>query len=163
MADIVTPALGESVSEATVARWTKKPGEAVKKDELLVELETDKVNLEVVAPADGVLSQVLAEEGASVTAGAKLGVVTEGGAATAAPTKKGGTTVSPAPEGDAQPESAGAPKSDAAPAASRQNTPSSPAIPDTSAPDQRGGGAALEIKTPAMGESVSEGTVGAWA
>ncbi|MEJ2818563.1 biotin/lipoyl-containing protein, partial [Caulobacter sp. CCG-8] len=85
MADIMTPALGESVTEATVARWTKKAGEAVKKDELLVELETDKVSLEVVAPADGVLASIAAEEGATVVPGTVLGVVTEGGAATAAP------------------------------------------------------------------------------
>ena len=52
MADIMTPALGESVTEATVARWTKKAGDAVRKDEILVELETDKVSLEVAAPAD---------------------------------------------------------------------------------------------------------------
>jgi 2-oxoglutarate dehydrogenase E2 component (dihydrolipoamide succinyltransferase) len=134
MADIVTPALGESVSEATVARWTKKPGEAVKKDELLVELETDKVNLEVVAPADGVLAQVLVEEGGSVTAGAKLGVVTEGAAA-AAPAAK--AAAAPAPKA-----SAPTPAPTAAPAS---------------------GGAAIEVKTPAMGESVSEGTVGAWS
>ena len=82
MADIMTPALGESVTEATVARWTKKAGEAVKKDELLVELETDKVSLEVVAPADGVLASINAEEGATVVPGTVLGVVTEGGAAT---------------------------------------------------------------------------------
>eukprot|EP01030_Chromulinospumella_sphaerica_P032275 gene32275-33002_t len=49
----MTPALGESVSEATVASWKKKPGEAVKKDEIIVELETDKVSLEVASPADG--------------------------------------------------------------------------------------------------------------
>jgi 2-oxoglutarate dehydrogenase E2 component (dihydrolipoamide succinyltransferase) len=53
MADIMTPALGESVTEATVARWAKKPGESVRKDEILVELETDKVSLEVAAQADG--------------------------------------------------------------------------------------------------------------
>src|ERR1700741_982998 len=53
MADIMTPALGESVTEATVARWAKKAGEAVRKDEVLVELETDKVSLEVAAPAGG--------------------------------------------------------------------------------------------------------------
>ena len=52
MADILTPTLGESVTEATIAKWTKKAGEPVKKDEMLVELETDKVSLEVVAPAD---------------------------------------------------------------------------------------------------------------
>jgi murein DD-endopeptidase MepM/ murein hydrolase activator NlpD len=55
MADILTPALGESVAEASIAKWTKKVGDAVKKDEVLVELETDKVSLEVVAPADGVV------------------------------------------------------------------------------------------------------------
>ena len=81
MADILTPTLGESVSEATVAKWTKKAGDAVKKDELLVELETDKVSLEVVAPADGVLAEISAGEGDTVTAGAVLGKVTEGGAA----------------------------------------------------------------------------------
>jgi len=55
MTDIMTPALGESVTEATVARWTKKAGDSVRRDEVLVELETDKVSLEVVAPEDGVL------------------------------------------------------------------------------------------------------------
>ncbi|MCA3713248.1 MAG: dihydrolipoamide succinyltransferase, partial [Phenylobacterium sp.] len=81
MADIMTPALGESVSEATVARWTKKPGESVRKDEILVELETDKVSLEVAAPADGVLESISAEEGATVEPGAVLGRVREGAAA----------------------------------------------------------------------------------
>ena len=85
MADIMTPALGESVSEATVARWAKKPGEAVRKDEILVELETDKVSLEVAAPADGVLESISAEEGATVEPGAVLGRVKEGAAAAAAP------------------------------------------------------------------------------
>jgi len=85
MADIMTPALGESVSEATVARWAKKPGEAVRKDEILVELETDKVSLEVAAPADGVLESIAAEEGATVEPGAVLGRVKEGAAAVAAP------------------------------------------------------------------------------
>ncbi len=73
MSDILVPTLGESVSEATVARWTKKAGEAVRKDEILVELETDKVGLEVAAPADGTLSEIAAEEGATVTPGQVLG------------------------------------------------------------------------------------------
>lgn len=85
MADILTPALGESVTEATIAKWTKKVGDAVKKDELLVELETDKVSLEVVAPADGVLGVINAAEGDTVVPGTVLGSVTEGGAAAAAP------------------------------------------------------------------------------
>ncbi|MBT9472863.1 MAG: 2-oxoglutarate dehydrogenase complex dihydrolipoyllysine-residue succinyltransferase [Pseudomonadota bacterium] len=80
MADIMTPALGESVTEATVARWTKKAGDAVRKDEILVELETDKVSLEVAAPADGVLEFIAAEEGATVVPGAVLGRMAEGAA-----------------------------------------------------------------------------------
>ncbi len=81
MADIMTPALGESVTEATVARWTKKAGDAVRKDEILVELETDKVSLEVAAPSDGTLSEIAFEEGATVEPGAVLGKITEGAVA----------------------------------------------------------------------------------
>jgi 2-oxoglutarate dehydrogenase E2 component (dihydrolipoamide succinyltransferase) len=97
MADINTPALGESVTEATVARWTKKVGEAVKKDEILVELETDKVSLEVASPADGVLSAIGAEEGATVVPGTILGVVTEGATASAAPAAAAPKAAAPAP------------------------------------------------------------------
>ena len=96
MADIMTPALGESVTEATVARWAKKPGEAVRKDEILVELETDKVSLEVAAPADGVLSSIAAEEGATVEPGAVLGYLTEGAVATAKPAAPKAETPPPA-------------------------------------------------------------------
>ena len=97
MADIMTPALGESVTEATVARWTKKVGEAVKKDEILIELETDKVSLEVASPADGVLSAIGAEEGATVIPGTVLGVVTEGATASAAPAAAAPKAAAPAP------------------------------------------------------------------
>ncbi|WP_436356611.1 2-oxoglutarate dehydrogenase complex dihydrolipoyllysine-residue succinyltransferase [Brevundimonas sp. CEF1] len=84
MADILTPALGESVSEASIAKWTKKVGDAVRKDEVLVELETDKVSLEVVAPADGVLAAINAAEGDTVVPGTVLGSVSEGASAPAA-------------------------------------------------------------------------------
>jgi 2-oxoglutarate dehydrogenase E2 component (dihydrolipoamide succinyltransferase) len=80
MTDIMTPALGESVTEATVARWAKKAGDFVKRDEILVELETDKVNLEVAAPEDGVLSEIDVEEGATVVPGQRLGRVGAKGA-----------------------------------------------------------------------------------
>jgi 2-oxoglutarate dehydrogenase E2 component (dihydrolipoamide succinyltransferase) len=107
MADIMTPALGESVTEATVARWTKKAGEAVKKDEVLVELETDKVSLEVAAPADGVLSEIAAEEGATVEPGTVLGRVTEGaGAAAAAPAPAKKAEAAPAAKPEPKPEPA---------------------------------------------------------
>jgi 2-oxoglutarate dehydrogenase E2 component (dihydrolipoamide succinyltransferase) len=103
MADIMTPALGESVSEATVARWAKKPGEAVRKDEILVELETDKVSLEVAAPADGVLESISAEEGATVEPGAVLGHLKEGASAAAAPAAAPAPAVAPAAPKAAQP------------------------------------------------------------
>jgi 2-oxoglutarate dehydrogenase E2 component (dihydrolipoamide succinyltransferase) len=73
MTDIVVPTLGESVTEATVAKWLKKPGDAVSKDETLVELETDKVSVEVSAPEAGTLGEIVAGEGATVEIGALLG------------------------------------------------------------------------------------------
>jgi 2-oxoglutarate dehydrogenase E2 component (dihydrolipoamide succinyltransferase) len=82
MADILTPTLGESVSEATIAKWSKKVGDPVRKDEILVELETDKVSLEVVSPSDGSLAEIKFAEGDTVTPGAILGSVTEGAVAT---------------------------------------------------------------------------------
>ncbi|MDF1793491.1 MAG: 2-oxoglutarate dehydrogenase complex dihydrolipoyllysine-residue succinyltransferase [Thalassobaculaceae bacterium] len=83
--EIKVPALGESVSEATVAKWMKAVGDAVAADEPLVELETDKVTLEVNAPASGVLQEIAAQEGAEVEVGALLGSIDE--SATAAPKK----------------------------------------------------------------------------
>ena len=83
--DVMVPALGESVTEATVSTWFKQVGEAVAQDEMLCELETDKVSVEVPSPAAGVLTEILAPEGATVEAAAKLAVVSAGaGAAVAA-------------------------------------------------------------------------------
>src|SRR3546814_17098486 len=83
--DIVVPALGESVTEATVAQWLKQPGEAVAVDEPLVELETDKVTLEVNASVAGVLSEVIVAAGENVEVGALLGRIGEGAGAAAKP------------------------------------------------------------------------------
>ena len=86
--EIRVPALGKSISEATVGKWFKKAGEAVRADEPLVELETDKVTLEVPAPGAGVLSEIAAETGQTVAIGALLGQLS-GGAAAAVPTQAG--------------------------------------------------------------------------
>ncbi|MDX2233180.1 MAG: 2-oxoglutarate dehydrogenase complex dihydrolipoyllysine-residue succinyltransferase [Hyphomonadaceae bacterium] len=80
MTDIVVPTLGESVTEATVAKWLKQPGDAVAKDETLVELETDKVSVEVSAPEAGTLGEIVAAEGATVEIGALLGRLGAGAA-----------------------------------------------------------------------------------
>ncbi|CAH1659480.1 2-oxoglutarate dehydrogenase complex dihydrolipoyllysine-residue succinyltransferase [Chelatococcus asaccharovorans] len=122
--EIRVPTLGESVTEATIGRWFKKQGEAVKADEPLVELETDKVTLEVNAPAAGVLAEITAKEGDTVEVGALLGSVGDGGAA-AAPAKAAGkpapapvaAAAAPAPAPAAAP--AAAAKGDNGPAVSR--------------------------------------------
>ncbi len=86
--EIKVPALGESVNEATVARWLKQPGDVVALDDPLVELETDKVTLEVNAPAAGTLTDIVAAEGSNVAVGAVLGRIGEGGAVAAKPAPK---------------------------------------------------------------------------
>ncbi|MEM7122251.1 MAG: 2-oxoglutarate dehydrogenase complex dihydrolipoyllysine-residue succinyltransferase [Pseudomonadota bacterium] len=102
--DITVPQLGESVTEATVANWFKKQGDAVKMDEALVELETDKVTMEVYAPADGVLAEVVAGEGTDVEVGALLARLNEGAAGGASPEAPAETPV--AEEPDAAPDKA---------------------------------------------------------
>ena len=72
---VMVPVLGESVTEATVSIWYKKPGDTVTQDEMLCELETDKVSVEVPAPAAGVLGQILAAEGSTVQAGGQLAII----------------------------------------------------------------------------------------
>ncbi|WP_027256411.1 2-oxoglutarate dehydrogenase complex dihydrolipoyllysine-residue succinyltransferase [Leisingera aquimarina] len=80
---VMVPSLGESVSEATVSSWFKKVGDSVAQDEMLCELETDKVSVEVPAPAAGVLSEIMADEGATVQATSQLGVIAAGAAGAA--------------------------------------------------------------------------------
>jgi 2-oxoglutarate dehydrogenase E2 component (dihydrolipoamide succinyltransferase) len=96
MTDIRVPTLGESVTEATVGKWFKQPGDAVAVDEPLVELETDKVTLEVPAPAAGVLGEIMAKNGETVGVGAILGQIIAGAAGAAAAAAKPAETAKPA-------------------------------------------------------------------
>ncbi len=108
MAEIRVPALGESVTEATIGKWFKKPGDVVAVDEPLVELETDKVTIEVPAPAAGVLTDVAVKDGDTVAVGALLGAIKEGaGAAPAKPTEAAPQAAPPTP---APPKPVAAPK-----------------------------------------------------
>ena len=100
MTEIRVPTLGESVTEATIGKWFKKAGDTVAVDEPLVELETDKVTIEVPAPAAGVLGDIVAKDGETVAVGALLGQITDGA-------------------GGAKPAAAAAPAKAAAPAALR--------------------------------------------
>jgi 2-oxoglutarate dehydrogenase E2 component (dihydrolipoamide succinyltransferase) len=134
--EITVPTLGESVTEATVGKWFKKLGDAVRADEALAELETDKVTLEVNAPVSGVISEIVVKEGETVAAGAILGSIAEGAAAAqAAPASKPSVKApqpkaeTPAPQpiqASPQPE----------PRAAPQPAPRSPAA-DTLAPSVR--------------------------
>jgi 2-oxoglutarate dehydrogenase E2 component (dihydrolipoamide succinyltransferase) len=140
---ITVPALGESITEATVAKWLKKVGDTVEADEPLVELETDKVSLEVPAPSAGVLSEILVQDGTDVAVGAVLGRVEESAAAKPAKSK---------PEAKkAEAKKADAKKAEAKPAAAEPR----PAA-------GNGSGAAVEVVVPAVGESVTEGTIAKW-
>jgi 2-oxoglutarate dehydrogenase E2 component (dihydrolipoamide succinyltransferase) len=119
--DIRVPTLGESVTEATIGKWFKKPGEAVRADEPLVELETDKVTLEVNAPASGVLAEIVVKDGETVGVGALLGSISAAGsgvaetptAAKAAAQPKPQDTPAQAPATPAAPAAAKAPPADA--------------------------------------------------
>ena len=111
--DIMVPTLGESVTEATVSTWFKKPGEAFEADEMLCELETDKVSVEVPAPAAGVMTKLLAEEGATVEAGGKLAIMSTDATAPAT------ALANDAPETTTAPASSGAKDVEDAPSAKK--------------------------------------------
>jgi 2-oxoglutarate dehydrogenase E2 component (dihydrolipoamide succinyltransferase) len=107
MTEIRVPTLGESVTEATIGRWFKKAGDAIKVDEPLVELETDKVTIEVPAPSAGVLLEIVAKDGETVAVGALLGQINPNGAGAATPAAK--AAPSPAPPPAATPPAAEVP------------------------------------------------------
>jgi 2-oxoglutarate dehydrogenase E2 component (dihydrolipoamide succinyltransferase) len=111
MTEIRVPTLGESVTEATIGKWFKHPGDAVAVDEPLVELETDKVTIEVPAPAAGVLSEIAAKDGETVAVGAVLGQIKDGAGAA--------KTATPAAKPAAAPPATAAAKPAAAPAAAK--------------------------------------------
>jgi 2-oxoglutarate dehydrogenase E2 component (dihydrolipoamide succinyltransferase) len=129
MTEIRVPTLGESVTEATIGRWFKKAGDAVAVDEPLVELETDKVTIEVPAPSAGTLGEIIAKDGETVAVGALLGQITEGGAAAkpaAAPAKPAAAAVAPA---QSAAPAAKAPPADRAPPADKAPPADAPLAP----------------------------------
>ncbi|MEP1600588.1 MAG: biotin/lipoyl-containing protein, partial [Hyphomonas sp.] len=130
MTDITVPTLGESITEATVGQWLKAKGDSVKKDDVLVELETDKVSVEVSATEDGVLSDIVANEGDTVEIGALLGKLSGGNGAAA------------------KPETAAA----ALPAHGGPKDPGG-------VPGKADKGELVDVEVPTMGESVAEGTL----
>jgi 2-oxoglutarate decarboxylase len=164
--DVVTPAAGESVTEGTILEWHVKVGDTIKLDDTIVEISTDKVDVELPSPAAGTVTELLVEEGDTVTVGqviARIAVGDEGGA----PAASGGNGSSPSNGSGAAPRdgdgagAANAPKPAAGQAVSESPTPSAPANP---APqdDAAGSGQIVDVLTPAAGESVTEGTILEW-
>ncbi|MGX1307137.1 2-oxoglutarate dehydrogenase E2 component (dihydrolipoamide succinyltransferase) [Amorphus suaedae] len=139
--EIRVPNLGESVTEATIAQWYKKEGDTVAQDEPLVELETDKVTVEVPAPSAGTLGEIAVKSGETVEVGALLGMISEGGGAAAAKTSGSDAKKSEAPKAEEKP----APKAEAS-----EDKPAA------------GGGEDVSIKVPSLGESVTEATIAKW-
>ena len=132
--EVRVPTLGESVTEATIATWFKKPGDSVAVDEMLCELETDKVTVEVPSPASGTLQEIVAAEGETVGVDALLATLSEGDA----PAKGDGE----AKKGNGEDKDS----SDSAPAEASSS----------------GGGEKVDVMVPTLGESVSEATVSTW-
>ncbi|TQU76794.1 dihydrolipoamide succinyltransferase [Xanthomonas perforans] len=143
--EVKVPVLPESVSDATIASWHKKAGEAVKRDENLVDLETDKVVLEVPSPVDGVLKEIKFDTGSTVTSNQILAIIEEGAVAAAAPAE--------AKKADAPAPAAAAPAAAPAPAAA-----AAPAAASKSAADALPPGARFSAITQGVDPSQVEGT-----
>ncbi|MGX1612070.1 biotin/lipoyl-containing protein, partial [Streptomyces celluloflavus] len=142
---VTLPALGESVTEGTVTRWLKAEGERVEADEPLLEVSTDKVDTEIPAPAAGVLASIKVAEDETVEVGAELAIIDDGTGAPAAAPAPAAVEAPAAPAPVAQPEPTPVPAA-AAPA------PAAPA----------GAAQGTDVVLPALGESVTEGTVTRW-
>ncbi len=150
--EVRVPTLGESVTEATIATWFKKPGDAVAVDEMLCELETDKVTVEVPSPVDGVLAEIVAQEGETVAVDALLATIAEGAGSDAS----AAATATAAPQGEM---TAAAPDSPPAPASGKAGGATG------GAPGDEAGnatGAEVDVMVPALGESVTEATISTW-
>jgi 2-oxoglutarate dehydrogenase E2 component (dihydrolipoamide succinyltransferase) len=129
MTEIRVPTLGESVTEATIGRWFKKPGDAVAVDEPLVELETDKVTIEVPAPSAGTLGEITAKDGETVAVGGLLGQINDGAAGAAAkPAPAPAKAASPAAPPPQAPPAAAAPAPAAAQKAPPPDAPLAPSV-----------------------------------
>ncbi|HEY0808089.1 MAG TPA: 2-oxoglutarate dehydrogenase, E2 component, dihydrolipoamide succinyltransferase [Pseudonocardiaceae bacterium] len=145
------PALGESVTEGTVTRWLKQEGETVEVDEPLLEVSTDKVDTEIPSPVAGTLQRILVAEDETVQVGAELAVIADGADGAAAfPTQQ------PADQAQPEPEPEPAPQANSQPA---QPAATAPAPPPADQPPSSGG---TSVTMPALGESVTEGTVTRW-
>src|SRR5580704_4407450 len=144
--DVVMPQMGESITEGTITKWLKKPGDTVQRDEPLFEISTDKVDAEIPSPAAGILKEIKSPEGSTFQINTVVAVIDGAGsassAAPAASPVKAETAATPAAD-------SASPAAAATPAATQGNAPTT-------------GGPGTEVLMPQMGESITEGTITKW-
>jgi 2-oxoglutarate dehydrogenase E2 component (dihydrolipoamide succinyltransferase) len=158
--EIKIPAVGESITEVTIAKWLKKDGEAVKRDEVIAELESDKATFELPAEADGTL-KILVAEGETIGIGTAIAQL-DGAGTSAAPAAASAAT-DPLAKGEENPQASDQSGYGGTPADRPSNDPATPGAPapaPASAP--AAGGGVVEMKIPAVGESITEVTVAKW-
>jgi 2-oxoglutarate dehydrogenase E1 component len=173
--DVVTPAAGESVTEGTILEWHCKVGDSIKIDATIVEISTDKVDVELPSPATGTIAEILVEEGDTVTVGqviARIAVGASNGASANGSASNGAAAngvaeaaASAAPtesQGSAQPAPAAAPASAPAPVATATEPEPAASAPASSSSEEAASGRTIDVVTPAAGESVAEGTILEW-
>src|ERR1035437_5713891 len=154
--DIIMPKMGESVNEGTIIKWHKKQGDTVKRDEIIFEISTDKVDTEIPSPADGILSAINVNEGETVEVGTVVAIINEVGSAPQsetvhsepAPAPKSETKQTAPPPSPPQPQTKTPKSASPAPETPKSNNSVSENI--------------IDIEMPKMGESVMEGTVIKW-
>jgi 2-oxoglutarate dehydrogenase E2 component (dihydrolipoamide succinyltransferase) len=162
--EIKIPAVGESITEVTIAKWLKQDGEAVKRDEVIAELESDKATFELPAEADGIL-KILVAEGETIGIGTAIAQL-DGAGASAAPASAPASpaaSADPVSQGEQNPQASDQSGYGGTPADRPSNDPSTPGAPapaPASAP--AAGGGVVEMKIPAVGESITEVTVAKW-
>ncbi|MBF9141778.1 2-oxoglutarate dehydrogenase complex dihydrolipoyllysine-residue succinyltransferase [Hymenobacter properus] len=155
--EIKIPAVGESITEVTIAKWLKKDGDAVKRDEVIAELESDKATFELPAEADGTL-KIRVAEGETIGIGTVIADL-DGAAGGAAPAAAPAAAADPINKGEENPAASDQSGYGGAPAGKESNDPATPGAP-AAAP--AAGGGSVEMKIPAVGESISEVTVAKW-
>jgi 2-oxoglutarate dehydrogenase E2 component (dihydrolipoamide succinyltransferase) len=160
--EIKIPAVGESITEVTIAKWLKKDGEAVKRDEVIAELESDKATFELPAEADGIL-KILVAEGETIGIGTAIAQL-DGAGASAAPASApaAATAADPVSQGEQNPQASDQSGYGGTPADRPSNDPTTPGAPAPAPASAPASGGVVEMKIPAVGESITEVTVAQW-
>jgi 2-oxoglutarate dehydrogenase E2 component (dihydrolipoamide succinyltransferase) len=146
--DVIMPQMGESITEGTITKWLKKPGDTIQRDEPLFEISTDKVDAEIPSPSAGTLKEIKIAEGTTVQINTIVATIDEAGSASASPTPAAATAAN-AETVEAPAADSATPAAVDAPAAAQENPPT------TSGPG-------TEVLMPQMGESITEGTITKW-